>query len=362
MKHIRFIAALLVTVSLFGLLAGCGAKQTVSFDLNFQTQQVTPTAIEVSGKYSALPEPDETIRPGYTFDGWYLSAAGTGKEITTDSPVSAKGDHTLYAKWKGIQYTVSFDLQGGTAADNVETTQVTFGNVYGTSVFPEEPKREGYKFKGWYYDAQGTVGPVQTVTVVETASDHTLYAHWVALVDFFDFESEAHIDFFDNRGNGFALSVVEKDGSNRLRITNPTKFGSENYLAMRTELKAGTVVTMDVTFDGELSENSEMVVACYGANPAAEPLPNTLAGKPGEENGVRYWGASVKAQLKDDIWQHGEGSWENGQTAHLRFRVVEDIFGIVMQLNFGTDTTAEQWQNTKIYFDNIRLIQPEEEV
>ena len=353
MKTIRTAAVLLVMVTLLGLLTGCGAKQTISFNLNFDTEQVAPAGIQVSGRYCDLPVLEEGIRPGYSFDGWYLNAAGTGERITAESQVS-QGDHTLYAKWRGLQYTLSFDLQGGTAI-NAESALVTYGNVYGTSVFPQAPAQAGYKFVGWYYDAEGTQGPVETVTVVETADDHTLYAKWIALVDNFDFESEGHIDFFDNRGNGFNMTVAQKDGNSRLEITNPTQSGSENYVALRTDLKAGTVVTMEVTFEGELPEDSEMVISCYGGNPAAEPLPNTLAGKSDEE----YWGTTVKARQKDGKWQHGEGNWKDGNTAILRFHVTEDVFGIVMQLNFGTKTTAQQWQNTKIYLDNIRLIQPE---
>jgi uncharacterized repeat protein (TIGR02543 family) len=53
---------------------------------------------------------------------------------------------------------------------------VTFGSAYGTLA---TTSRTGYSFAGWFTVASGG-SQATTSTVVSTASDHTLYAHWTA--------------------------------------------------------------------------------------------------------------------------------------------------------------------------------------
>ena len=47
-------------------------------------------------KYGTLPT---LSKSGYTFNGWYTGANGTGTKITSGSTVSILGNHTLYAYW-----------------------------------------------------------------------------------------------------------------------------------------------------------------------------------------------------------------------------------------------------------------------
>ena len=159
MKWNRFSSVLLVLAIVATLFAGCGgSKLTVDFDWNYITDEAPPAAIEVSGTYGSLPEVAENARPGFTFDGWYLNAAGNGQKITADTLVAAEANHTLFAKWTGHKYTVSFDLQGGTinGVSSVDDAMVTCGNVYSMMAIPDDPERDNHTFLGWYYDAECT--------------------------------------------------------------------------------------------------------------------------------------------------------------------------------------------------------------
>lgn len=69
-------------------------------------------------------------------------------------------------------YTVRFDSQGGSEVSGARPVQG------GKLLKPADPVRDGYRFAGWYVDADGTVAwdfddPV--------TGDMTLYAKWVAL-------------------------------------------------------------------------------------------------------------------------------------------------------------------------------------
>lgn len=366
MRNKRITASILVLAALLSLLAGCGGtKVTVDFDWNYISDQAAPEAIQVSGTYGSLPEVAENARPGFVFDGWYLNAAGNGEKITADTKITAEGDHTLFAKWNGLKYTVSFDLQGGTlnGVSSVDEATVTCGNVYSMMAIPDDPQMDGFQFGGWYYDAEGTQGPVDAASVVTKAEDHTLYAKWVAIVENFDFETDSQINYFDTRGNGFELAVVEKDGSNQLQITNPTQGKPENFVVLRSELKAGTKVSMEVTFEGELPEGCQMYVFCYGANAAGDPITTgTVDITVSEENRKWYHGNGFRAQKINGKWAYGDTNWQEGSTATIQFEMMEDNYGIAISLSFGEDASAEQWNQTKIYIDNIHLTLPEEGV
>ena len=64
----------------------------ISFSDYLSAQSVT-----FNEKYGTLPTP---TRSGYTFDGWYTGANGTGTKVTSDTLVTNAGNHTLYANWK----------------------------------------------------------------------------------------------------------------------------------------------------------------------------------------------------------------------------------------------------------------------
>lgn len=119
------------------------------------------------GTLASLPTPSRT---GYTFKGWFTAQSG-GTKITTSTVF--EDDTTVYAQWTANTYTVRFDINytGGT---NPTSQTVTYGSTYGTL---PKPTRSGYTFMGWYTALNGGT-LIRNGTMVSTASNHTLYAHW----------------------------------------------------------------------------------------------------------------------------------------------------------------------------------------
>ena len=119
------------------------------------------------GTLAFLPTPSRT---GYTFKGWFTAQSG-GTKITTSTVF--EDDTTVYAQWTANTYTVRFDINytGGT---NPTSQTVTYGSTYGTL---PKPTRSGYTFMGWYTALNGGT-LIRNGTMVSTASNHTLYAHW----------------------------------------------------------------------------------------------------------------------------------------------------------------------------------------
>ncbi len=127
-------------------------------------------SVKYNGKYGTIPTPK---RDGYSFNGWYTAASG-GNMVNSESTVTEKVSHTLYARWtKDIVYvTITFYGNGGTV--NTQSKEYVVGGKY-TSL--ETPKRDGYTFAGWYTDpVAGT--KVEEGDEVKESTAHTLYAHW----------------------------------------------------------------------------------------------------------------------------------------------------------------------------------------
>lgn len=106
-------------------------------------------------------------RLGYTFTGWSLTGAGSivGTKFTLGD-----GASTLTATWQPMQYTLSFNSDGGSACSSVTV-------IYGVNYSPlPEPTRFGYTFGGWAM-ASGA-GSVNGSTFVVGAGDATLIAIW----------------------------------------------------------------------------------------------------------------------------------------------------------------------------------------
>ena len=127
--------------------------------------------------------------------------AGT---VRSDGTVNENGEQN---------YTVYFSANGGNVSPSSKS--VTYGNTYGALPIPT---RSGYTFAGWY-TASGGGSQVTESTTVNTASNHTLYAHWTEL-------SRYTVAYDANGGSG-APSPQEKAHGSALTLSStvPTRAG-----------------------------------------------------------------------------------------------------------------------------------------
>jgi len=361
------LPALLCLLSLMlTLFSGCGgggsSKIEVVFDMNWKEAASTPASIEVKEgePYGKLPQIADHVREGYTFGGWYLDSDCDGEEVTAETVVASGVSHVLYAKWIGNKITVSFDLQGGTinGISSVEDAVVTVGNVYSMMAIPEDPEKDNNSFMGWYYDPEGTEGPVRTSTKVEKTEDHTLYAVWQEYQLFYDFENGTGLEIFAAAGN-IQYGIEQYNGSDQLNISNPgTDKADGTALQMWIPLKTGTRVTMDLTFAGELpSEDARMYMFGYGLNASGIAITDGLLDITESETHRKwYHGNGYRAMQKDGAWYYGdEGNWHEGNTCRFEMIVMEDCAGLCLTFNLGSELEPAQFAKNDIYIDNIEF-------
>ena len=115
----------------------------------------------------------------FTYESGALTLTFSDAADTTAASASLDGDvlklvynGNTYSLYKRVNYTVSFDVAGGSA---VADQTVTNGK---TAAKPADPAKEGYAFIGWYTDAAYTT-PFAFDTTVITA-DTTVYARFEA--------------------------------------------------------------------------------------------------------------------------------------------------------------------------------------
>lgn len=136
-------------------------KYTVNFDTG-DGNYIATLEIEEGEKAS---EPEVPKRDGYEFVGWMLN------DELYDFSKEVEGDITLKAEWKELDptytyYNVTFAANGGTAFPR----QVLVEGSLATD--PGVPVRDGYNFKGWYYNGE----PFDFNTPI--TQDITLSAEW----------------------------------------------------------------------------------------------------------------------------------------------------------------------------------------
>jgi len=141
-------------------------KHTVSFETDGGS--AVPSQTVVNGSMSTMPEIEPT-KAGYTFGGWYKDVGYTQTYDFTSVITEAT---TIYAKWNAQTYTVSFEVDGGSA---ISDQSVAHGGKVMMSEI--EPTKAGYTFGGWYTDASYT----QTYDFNSNITGNIkIYAKWKA--------------------------------------------------------------------------------------------------------------------------------------------------------------------------------------
>jgi len=113
-------------------------------------------------------------RAGYTFAGWSTTAAGT-VAFANSANYSAAGNVTLFAVWTPINYTITFNANGGAGTMSAMTFTVA-GKALTANAFT----RTGYTFAGWATTAAGTVAFANSANY-SAAGNVTLFAVWTPI-------------------------------------------------------------------------------------------------------------------------------------------------------------------------------------
>ena len=137
------------------------------WEINQYTITVKPengkADITITQDYGTPITAPSLTREGYQFNGW-------DKTFPTTMPAE---NLTITAQWTVNQYTITYNLAGGTAEGNLDTYTIETG-----AFTLKNPTKSGYTFTGW--SGTGLDGENNMTVTIPTGStgNRTYTAHW----------------------------------------------------------------------------------------------------------------------------------------------------------------------------------------
>lgn len=151
-----------------------------------------------------------------------------------------------------VSVTVRFEPNHGSCGQ--ESATVTVGDEYGSLPTAE---RDGFTFTGWY-DRKNGGNRIDGATIVTTAADHTLYAHWSA--------RSGYAVTFDANGGRLASDAAERlvyVGDTYGELPVPIRRGYD-FSGWFTEAESGSMVQASDVFT---AGSEQVLYAHWSYNP-----------------------------------------------------------------------------------------------
>jgi len=189
-NHMRAVQIIL-TAFVLALLIITGCKKeddtppvtyTVTFDSQGADTEADPVSMTVTSPATTLGElPTEPSKSGYAFSAWFTEPDGGGMMFTAYTTVTE--DITVYAKWIQVEFSVSYDANGGSLgsvpADNNSyeyNDPVTVSDNSGSLAGPVIRDEIRQRFIGWNRDPDATSYEYLPGHTMFITGDVTLYA------------------------------------------------------------------------------------------------------------------------------------------------------------------------------------------
>lgn len=134
---------------------------TVSLNPNNGVVNTDSIYVPYDSVYGIIPD---ASRHGYTFKGWFYD----NNKIEESTVMKVASNHELIANWKTIDYSIDYNLNGGTA--NGLQTQYNIETETFTLI---QPSKTGYTFVGWTGSNGNT--PETNVTIPKGSTGNLNY-------------------------------------------------------------------------------------------------------------------------------------------------------------------------------------------
>ena len=248
--------------------------KVVQHEVTFNTDGGSAIPSQLVDDNTVVLGPTVPTKQGYIFEGWYKEAALINQwDLANDVVTSAT---SLFAKWKVVQYEVTFNTNGGSTI----ASQIVNQNMKVNE--PSVPSRLGYTFIGWYKEAALTNRWDFKKDTINSKT--TLFAKWFvnSSSDSSNNSSDSSpqnvtIYFETNGGNVLGnLSVASNSKITELPI--PIK---EGYTFGGWYKEAAFINLWDLTKDRVTKETK--LFAKWIANIAPKPNPEPAPEQPNPE-------------------------------------------------------------------------------
>lgn len=162
------------TIYALTLYAGWIELEADKFLVEFDPQGGSPVmsiANVVDG--GSITEPEQPVRNGYAFAGWYKDSNYEHEWNFESDTVTAPTK--LFAKWEIVTYGINY-IDNGAPADMPDSAPDNYNVETATFSLSAPSPKEGYIFNGWYIDSKFIPSSSLNSIAVNSVGDLTLYA------------------------------------------------------------------------------------------------------------------------------------------------------------------------------------------
>ncbi|MGN0437304.1 MAG: InlB B-repeat-containing protein [Lachnospiraceae bacterium] len=308
-------------------------EYTITYELDGGTNGAgNPTSYTYGEGVGSFEDASKT---GYTFAGWYSDDTYT-TQVTTISATQT-GNVTLYAKFTANDYTITYELDGGTnGAGN--PTSYTYG--VGVTSFANATKT-GYTFDGWYSDSTYTT-KVTAISTTQT-EDITLYAKFITDAYGITYELDGGTNPVSN-----PLSYVYGEGV--ASFADATKPGYTFAGWYRDSAYTTKVTSISATETGDVTLYAKFTADKYtityeldgGTNPASNPTTYTYGVGVASFANASKTGYTFDGWYSDDTYttQVTSISTTDIENKTLYAKFTANAYTITYELNGGTNAAS----------------------
>ena len=227
---------------------------TITYELNGGTNNSeNPTHFSSGDDLIELKTPE---KKGYSFLGWYLETSLQTK-ITEINPTARKS-YTLYAGWKIINYTITYNLDGGI---NNSANPQTY-NIENNKISFQDPVKEDYQFDGWFTDAafaEATFG-----IEAHSIGDISVFAKWIkkteSIVIFNEDTDKIQITIDNIEGTQISISATEGFTSYKWIYDDTLLSSSSNSIVINIDSPGYHYITVLALDNAGLSYSAQCTI------------------------------------------------------------------------------------------------------
>ena len=186
---------------------------------------IDPRVVVFGGEFGTLPS--YLTRSGYTFEGWWDNADYSGPAVTAETIVNKDKSFSLYAKWRGNTYQLTYVYNSG----HESTYPVFFGSTYNDSMNGDwyADYVFGYIFLGWWTEEGGAGREITRFSTVSIEGDHRVYSKFIKDEDAYVNSPDGKAVFFnDDESTQFSYVGINEKHSTAA-ILKPLKVILYNY-------------------------------------------------------------------------------------------------------------------------------------
>ena len=196
-RKLRLFSIMLIMLFSCCLFTACGSDKTLTIKFDSNGGSNCNSIVYYIGKDLKMPE--NPTKENYIFGGWYSDNGEWQEEFTLNTilnyPLSKNTEITVYAKWLSIDYIINFDSNGGSVCDDILVDYL--------DIELPTTQKDGYQFKGWYFDNITFENQFSTYHPIELSNNEiTLYACW---------ERNLEVNFHLNNGKENVVKYYKGD-------------------------------------------------------------------------------------------------------------------------------------------------------